>query len=75
VKAQTQQQKAQETKILQWRKTPTYGSLNLATKIITIITKTTINKTCATKKNHNIIIKTTTNKSYVCQLMTNSNKQ
>lgn len=75
MKAQTQQQKAQETKTLQWRKTPTYGSLNLATKIITIITKTTINKTCAMKKNHNIIIKTTTNKSYVCQLMTNSNKQ
>jgi len=66
VKVQTQQQKTQETKILQWRKTPTYGSLKLATKITTIITKTTTSKTCAMKKNHNVTIKTTTNRSYVC---------
>jgi hypothetical protein len=72
VKAQTQQQKVEEARALQWRKTPTYGSLNLTTEFTTTITKTiiatktTINKTCAMKKNHNIIIKTTTNRSYVC---------
>jgi len=65
VKVQTQQQKAQEVRALQWRKTPTYGSLNHATKITTIITKTTTSKTCAMEKNHNITIKTTTNRSYV----------
>jgi hypothetical protein len=64
VKVQTQQQKEQETKVLQWRNTPTYESLNPTTKI-TIATKTTTSKTYAMKKNHNITIKTTINKSYL----------